>query len=295
MDSSPSSNSKRTAGIVTPLNPPQAAGVYSNRPDIEPASLRQTVSLRAIFTGVVLSALAYACLLALGLAIGGGNLAGIIQRSQNAAGLSIGSGVWMVASLLLSLYFGSYYAGRVSGMVPARLGGIQGMVISAVFFFFIAAQIGGAIGLIGQGVGGAVSGVSGAAGDLAANPQVQATVEEALGGLNLASPPDIVVRGMATRLLRGDSTGARDYLARQAGISPADAQSRIDTFKSNFDSSVKDIGTTAARALSYTGWTFFMGIVLGTLASTWGGSHGVRRNLKFSDRDMEIRRRSIAA
>jgi len=294
MESSPP-NSKRTASVVTPLNPGMPTGGYSVRPDIEPASVRQTVSLRAIFTGVVLSFLSYACLLALGFAIGGSSLAGIIQQSQNASGLSIGSGIWMVASLLLSLYFGSYFAGRVSGMVPVRLGGVQGMVISAIFFFFIAAQVGSALGLIGQGVGGAVSGVSGAAGDLAGNPQVQSTVEDALGGLNLASPPDVVVRGLASRLLRGDSTGARDYLARQAGISPADAQARIDTFKANFDSTVKNIGTTAARALSYAGWTLFMGIVLGTLAASWGGSNGVRRNLKLSDRDLEIRRRSIAA
>ncbi|MEW6055301.1 MAG: hypothetical protein AB1540_01695 [Bdellovibrionota bacterium] len=255
-----------------------------------------SINWRAIFAGTFVSLLVYSTLMALGVAIAGATLVGVINAEEGGTALSIGSGVWLIVSALVSLFVGSYLAGRVGGLIHTRIGTVQGLVISSLFFAFLLSQVGAGIGGLGRGVGSTIGALGGAAGDLSKNPQVQDTIERSLGDLNLKSPPDQVIQGVATRLLRGDETGARDYLARQAGLSPTEAQQRIDTFKNDFQNTAKDVGATAARVVSVAGWTLFGSLLLGSLFAALGGGAGARRNLNrpLGQKDEEVIDRKAA-
>jgi hypothetical protein len=80
-------------------------------------------------------------------------------------------------------------------------------------------------------------------------------------------------------LIRGDTIGARNYLASQAGISRAEADRRLTQLKTDFQTKVKDVGAATAKAVSIAGWTLFGVFLLGTGFSSLGGAAGVRRNL----------------
>lgn len=239
---------------------------------------RTSISWRAVFAGVFVTFLCYMILMSLGLAVGGAGLRGVIQGGGSEA-LPIGAAIWMVLATLISLFVGCYLASRVSGMIAPRVGGVQGLVISALFFIFLLSQVGATLGALGRGIGGAIGAAGSAVSDLSGNPQVQDVVESALGGLNLKSPPDVVAKGIATRLVRGNNDAARNYLASQAGISSAQADARIAQIRTQLESTLKEVGGTVASALSIAGWSLFGALVLGSLAANLGGVAGARRNL----------------
>ena len=251
---------------------------------------RSSISWRAVFAGMFIALLSYLILTSLGLAIGGGALQGIIEQREGAGPIGIGSGIWLVVSTLVSLFIGGYAAGRVGGLIQTRIGSVQGAVIAALFFAVMFSQLGSVIGGLGRGLGSTVGAVKDSVTDLSKNPRVQSVVEDSLGGLELQSPPEVVAQGLASRLVRGDTTGARNYLARQAGVSPAEADAKIGGLMNNFQNTLRDIGTTTAKVLSVLGWTLFGSLLLGTLASMTGGGIGVRRNLRepISHRDEEV-------
>ncbi len=240
-----------------------------------------TIKWRAIFGGVLVSLLSYMIFMALGLALGGGNLQDLIQgEGGSAGGLGIGAGIWIVLSVLVSLFLGSYAASRVSGEIPTRVGRTQGVVVTAVFFAFMLSQVGSAIGLVGRGLGSTVGAVGGAAGDLSKNPQVQDLVDQAIGDLNLRSSPETVAQGVASRLIRGDDESAVNYLARQARISPEEARMRLQSLRQDVTQAVTQAGVGAANAMQAVGWTLFGALVLGMLAGAFGGGAGAAANIR---------------
>jgi hypothetical protein len=239
-----------------------------------------TLSWRAIFAGTLISLLTYFTLLSLGLAIGSSALQGVLQGGEGGSALGWGTGLWFIASVLVSLFVGAYAASRVSGLVTTRIGRVQGAVITALFFGFMLSQVGSLIGLAGKGVGSVVGAVSDNAGDIADNPQVQATVDDALGDLNLRSDPRTVAQGVGSRLLRGDSQGAKTYLAREAGISPADADQRINSASQKVQAYATQAAGKAAQGAKIAGWSLFGALVLGTLVSMFGGGLGAGVNLR---------------
>ncbi|OFZ52916.1 MAG: hypothetical protein A2428_07285 [Bdellovibrionales bacterium RIFOXYC1_FULL_54_43] len=270
--------------------------------DIPPAAdmtavERASISWRAIFAGAFLSLLFYSILMALGLAVGGASIRSAIESGSGGQGIGIGSAVWMIASVLISLFFGSYLAGRIAGRLPARIGKVQGMVIAALFFGFMLSQVATAVSLVGKGLGSTIGAIASTSGDLAKNPQVQDTVQQATAGLNLKSPPDQVLQGLATRLLRGDDEAAKNYLAQQAGISSKQADQRIKTVKANMKSTLTNVADSTAKVATAAGLVVFLSLVLGTLAGYLGGGVGAAFNLKrpLSDSDVEGVKRARAA
>lgn len=264
----------------------------------ESSSVAQaSLSWRAILAGAFLSLLFYFILMALGVAIGGSLLPGVIRGQVQGGGLGIGSGIWMIVSLIVSLFFGAYLSSRVSGLRPIRVGGTQGLIITALFFAVTLSGLGSVLGGLGRSVGVVAASTVGAAGDLSQNPTVRATVQDALKGLNLNAPPAVVARGVAVLLLEGDETGARNFLAEQAGISPSDAEQRIQGFKDNFQGAVQNAGVKVAKATSAAAWTVFGALILSSFFAWLGGALGMRVSLArpLSERELEIFRESRAA
>ena len=151
-------------------------------------------------------------------------------------------------------------------------------MIAALFLGFFFYQIISAIGFAGQATGSIIAKTTGVAGSgvekMANNPQVGSVIENALGDLNLRSEPKQVASEVATRLIRGDGEGAKNYLARQAGITPGEADQRIAQLRLQVDESINKIKAATATALESTGWTIFLLVILGALASVLGGSLG---------------------
>lgn len=262
------------------LNPMASGPREFSAQDVETFRLeRSSISWRAIFAGFFISFMVYLILASLGLAIGGASLKGVVQGQGGGQGLTLGSGIWLVATALISLFIGSYLAGRVSGLVTSRIGGVQGFVVAALFFAFMISQVGAIVGTVGSGLGNVIGSAGTVAQSATTNPQVQAVIQDRLADLKLKSPPDQVAQGLASRLIRGDTTGARDYLAQQAGISRAQADRKINQFRTEFQDKMRDIGTATAKAVSIAGWTLFGVFLLGTIFGVLGGAAGARRNL----------------
>ena len=243
-------------------------------------NIHTSVRWGAIFAGTLIALLVYATLISLGMAFGGDSLQSVVRGEASAQSLGIGAGIWLVASVLLSLFAGGFVSGRVAGQVATRVGRIQGMVVSGLFFALMFSGAGSAIGSIGNGLGSVASTVGGAAGNVAQTPEAQELIDDAIGDLNLKSSPEVVAKGVASRLIRGNDDAALNYLSRQAGITRAEAQQRIETVKAQFDQVVAQAGDTAARAVEIAGWTLFGALFLGTLFSMVGGGVGAQMNLR---------------
>jgi len=253
------------------------------------------ISWRAVLAGIFVTLLTYATLMALGLAFGGLALNQVIENREG-AGLPTGAAIWFVLSTLISLFAGSYFAGRVSNFSAPRIGGAQGLVIAAVFFVLFLTQLGITLGWAGSSIAGAVGSAGRAVGSqasnvarLMSNPKVQSLIDQAVGDLNLRSDPEVVAQGLATRLITGDPESAKNYLARQAGISPTEADRRINDIRTDFVAAAESTAKSAANVLMAAGWALFGMLLLGTLAACSGGALGSREN----SRHPILRRESV--
>lgn len=253
--------------------------IFKDFKDIEPdiTNFHPLVSWRSVLAGLLVTTLAMIGLVALGMAFGGVGL-GDGSTWQNA---SIFTGVWFLASAILSLMAGSYFAARVSRFQTTRVGSAQGLVIAALFFSFLMWQTLSALSSAGQAVGSAASAAGQGLSQLAQNPTVNHAVEDTLGDLNI--PPErvqTVVTGVATRLMQGNAQSAQNYLARQTGITPEEANTRMAALRAQVDQTMIAAREKTASALKGTGWTLFLMIVLGTIAATVGGALGSRSNVR---------------
>lgn len=244
------------------------------------------ISWRGIFAGTLVGLLTYFLLSALGLALGAIALEQAIESGSGGTALGIGTSIWLVLSGLISLFVGGFVAARASGVIPTRIGGIEGLVVASLFFLLMLTGFGAGMGMLGRGIGALAGGTV----DLAQDPQVQSVVEQSLQGLQLRSEPSVVIQNVGTRLIAGDEEGAATYLGQQAGISRQEAQQRLDEIKDQVATTAGEVGQTAAQATQAAGWILFGMILLGSAAALLGGALGARRNIShpLSDRDRKI-------
>ncbi len=233
------------------------------------------ISWKGVFAGVLVAFLIQLTLLSLGVALGGSSLKSIIQGSTRLVGLGTSSAFWFALSTILSLYFGSYVGGRLSGPISIRVGQYQGVVISALFFALLLTQLGTTFGVLSRSLSGAAGALGQTMGEVSKNPMVQDAIRTSLGKLPLKSPPEQVVGELASRLIRGNRTGARDYLVQQTGLSPKEADIKINQLISSTEENLKSIGGATAQVISIAGWTLFSALLLGTFFSFLGGGAGV--------------------
>jgi uncharacterized membrane protein len=236
------------------------------------------ISFRAIAAGLLLTMFVMIGLTGLGLAFGGISM----DEETTVRGVGMFSGIWFIASVFISLFLGSYFASRVSKFRMGRVGSVQGLVIASLFLVFFLYQLVSALGTAGIAVG-SLLGKTGRVIALSAQkmenyPAVRNTIshlsEDALGDLNLRSGLQVVAEGIGSRILRGNTEGAKNYLAREAGITPTEADARIAQMKAKVDEYVSNAKEATATALRSTGWTLFFLVVLGGLAGILGGGLG---------------------
>jgi hypothetical protein len=238
------------------------------------------ISWRAIFAGAAVALLVYMALMSLGVALGGANLRGAIEGDDSWKGLGVGAAVWMTVVVLVSLFSGGYTSARVSGPLTIHVGRTQGLVVASLFFITMLTQVGAILGSIGAGVGSVVGVTAKNVGSLAQNPEVQQVVNRSLGDLNLRESPEVVIAGITTHAIRGDIAGAKTYLARQAGITPADAERRIEGIRQDLETTLKTVGAKVSDVIRTAGWASFFALLLGGAASMVGGGMGAALSLR---------------
>ncbi|MFA6238577.1 MAG: hypothetical protein WC635_14680 [Bacteriovorax sp.] len=258
---------------------------HTNIPvEIDHLNSHALISYRSIVAGLLVSVFTMIGLIGLGLAVGGISM----DAETSAKSAGIFSGIWFLVSTIFSLFAGSYFAARVSKYRAARIGSAQGLVIASVFLgvflyqtFAIIGTVGSAAGkMIGKAGNIVVIGANQASSNTGFGTTINNMTEDALGDLNLKDEPSVVAQGLGSRLLRRDINGAKNYLAYQAGLTPAEADARIATMRARVDKAVIDAKEGAAVALRSTGWTLFSLVILGAAASTGGGAMGSAANFR---------------
>lgn len=253
--------------------------------DVEEAA-RESLSVhwRAVFAGAFVSILVYMILMSLGLALGAGQVKDLIAGEDSVRAFGTGAGLWLLFSVLISLFVGSYASGRVSGIIATRVGYTQGLVITALFMSLMLTQAGMALGALtsslSSGLGMIRESVSGATSQAASSPLLNSVVEDAVSDLQLKTNVQEVSTGVLNRLLRGDTNSAVHYLAAQSGISVEDAQARFNTISTQVRAKAVEIGNRAADSARNVGWAMFAVMMVGAIGSMLGGALGAQLNIR---------------
>ncbi|MBA2403634.1 MAG: hypothetical protein H0V66_02600 [Bdellovibrionales bacterium] len=261
--------------------------------DSEYQSMHPLLSWRSVVAGLVIAGFFMIGLMGLGMAFGGIGM----EDGTSAKSAGLFSGIWFLASALISLFVGSYFAARISKFQSGRVGSAQGLVIAALFLGMFLYQTISAIGGIGSLTGSLLGKTAGMVGTgvekMSDSPMVKNMVEDNMGDLNLRSDPQDVATGIAGRVIRGDTEGAKNYLAREAGIPPEEADRRIAAAKTKIDQSLDQARNVAATGLKSAGWSLFLLVVLGGISGVLGGSLGSVANFKKPLANREFREQRV--
>ena len=234
---------------------------------------------KSVAGGLLVTLLTMTAFTGLGMAIGGISM----STETSAENAGIFTGAWFLVTALVSLFAGSYYAARVSAFRAPKVGAANGILIAALFLGFFLYQSFSAVGAVGRAagslIGGAATAVGATATAAAQNPTIANMVEDQFTGLELRSDAKTVAIGVANRLMNKNYEGAKNYLAYQANLTPAEADMRIAQMRAEAERLANEAKEAAAVALKSTGWSLFILVVLSALASLGGGFLGSRLNL----------------
>jgi hypothetical protein len=259
------------------------------------ASHENLVSWKSALAGLVLAILTFAAITALSLAFGGAGL------SDGTTGTRAGifGGVSFVIAIVLSTFVGAFFGVRVSGY-GGRVGPYaQSLLVGSLVILLVLVQVASLVGIAGRAAGNVVGGavnIAGTGAVAAGQTEVaQTLVEDSLGALSLRSSPEVVFRGVTTRLLNGNEEGAKNYLAAQAGLTPAQADQRIAAARTRIDEATVSAREATATAMQATGWSLFAVIVLGMISAILGGALAAKMGLAHSTEPLSGHRRPTGA
>ncbi|KXU94755.1 hypothetical protein CR51_26260 [Caballeronia megalochromosomata] len=197
-----------------------------------------------IIAGVILSMIVYLIMSALGTAIGASLLAPL-SKPDPLHGFGFGSGVWVIATTVLAVFVGSYFAGRCAPL----LGWLHGLLSWAVMTL-----------LIVYGMTSLITGAVSTAGSIAATgAQVGATAANQSGsGIQLVDSAKQQVQAAVASAASAASSPDAEQNARQAA-------------------------DTAARGVARASWFSFAALVVGAIISLVSGGAGFRHQPPFEE------------
>jgi hypothetical protein len=254
---------------------------------------RHIICWKSAFAGLAIALITFAGLMALSAAFGGIGLAD---------GTTVKHATFFTAACaVLTTFFaagaGGYYSARVSRHRVDLAGIAQGALVGSLMLLFVLAQGASALGTLVKTSGTVIGGSIAAAGTAATDPVVQDIVEDASGDLKFKSEPSVVAKGVASRLIRGDTEAAKNYLAYQASITPAQADQKINQAKAKIDAAAVKAREATADALKAGGWTALVLIVAGMMAACMGGYLATHHNSRYyldTSYEEVIRNRTIS-
>ena len=165
----------------------------------------RTISWSAVFAGVLVAVVTQMLLSLLGFGIGLGTIDAVEEKNP-AAGLGIGSALWYILSSLISLFAGSWVAGRLASAPRLFDGILHGVLtwclVTLLTIYFLTTTIGSIIGGTGRLVGGLVK--TAGKGIAAAAPGIGGAVQSQLkaNGVDMDNLDLSDLKSEANKLLR---------------------------------------------------------------------------------------------
>ena len=265
------------------------------------------VSWGAVFAGAVTALVTQVIINLVGVGVGLASVGTTAADNPSASTVSMGAGIWFVASGIIASLAGGLVAGKMSGKPLPGAAALHGLVSWAVTTLVVLYLLtSAATGLVG-GTLSTVSGALGGAGNLvggtiqtaatAAAPSltkvqnpldgIEQKVRQQAAGQDPQAARDAAVSAMKA-LLTGDAaqkeqakSRAADALAKAQGISPDQARAEVEDYQKQYDQAVAtakqkaEAAAVAAKSAATQG-AFYAAIalILGALAAFFGGRMG---------------------
>lgn len=280
-------------------------------------SKARRISWGAIFAGVAIALSIQLLLNLLGLGIGASTI-DVRQGDTPGSGLATGAGVWFAVSALLSLFAGSWAAGRLAGVPNREDGMLHGFttwsVTTIATICLLSSAVGGLIGgsasllgkvgalsahgansiapgvtdLVSQATGITPTDVKQQAGDLVSDPRFQTFVSQS------------VSQGNVTPEARQNLVA---LVSQKQNVSPDQANQEISGWQQRLEQAKEQTRTTAANAadsaasgVAKAGLWSFLALLLGAIAASIGGAIGapvVKRSLVPTTSERPVREMHI--
>ena len=269
--------------------------------------LLNTVSWGAIFAGAVTALVTQVIVNLVGVGVGLASVGTQAADNPSASTVSMGAGLWFVASGIVASLAGGLIAGRLSGKPLPGAAALHGLVSWAVTTLVVLYLLtSAASGLVG-GTLSTVSGALGGAGNLvggtiqtaaqAAAPSlskisnpfdgIEQKVREQSAGQDPQAAKDAAVAAVKA-VLTGDpaqkeqaKNRAADALAKAQGIAPDQAKAQIDDYQKQYEQAVttakqkaEAAAVTAKSAATQGAFYAAIALILGALAAFLGGRLG---------------------
>jgi hypothetical protein len=285
-------------------------------------SLPSRISWGAIIAGAIVALTIALMLNALGAGVGATTIDATGRSSPSASSFGIGAAIWLLIANLIGLGVGGYVAARLSGTSDNTDGTLHGLAVWGTTFLISALLLGnlvsgiastattGAASLIGgaaQGAGSAVSAVSEQASNLVDRGKLESATQGAVdrvqgalsgaGGDPAAMSSDQRKAEIGKLVLRRVTDGPlpqqdRDRLtqlvAAENGVSPQEAQQRIERAEQQATQAARQAEETARRAAdtaassaSIAAFSVFAVMLLGAIVSVLGARRGTRDLMSF--------------
>lgn len=212
--------------------------------------LQQRISWAAVFAGFIIAVFVQLALTLLGVAIGMSTV-DAVNHNTPGTGLAIGSGIWYVLSLIISLYAGGWAAGRLAKDKHTSESMIHGLLVAGLLFiltfYLLSSAIGNIIGGASNMVGKAVS---------TAAPSIKEAVQD--------------------RYQPGTQAGSNQMANDSAKVSD-----KVAANKDEVEQKARKVADDAASATGNAALFSFIGILLGAGAAAYGAKKG--RDSKVPD------------
>jgi hypothetical protein len=262
--------------------------------------LLNRVSWGAVLAGVVVALVLQLLLNMLGIGIGVATLNPTSGDNPSVTSLSIGAGIWFIASGVIASFAGGYAAGRLAGepkeSTAAWHGLIAWAVTTLVIFYLLSSTAGSVLGGVYNTVSSTLSGLGRTAVQTAAPALTQTAdpfsaierqVREATGGNDPTALRDAAVSAVRAALTgdQAQAQAARDQaaeaLARAQNIPVDQARAQVQQYEQQYRQAVDratqqaaQAAETAATALSRAALFGSLALVLGAIAAWFGGRSG---------------------
>jgi hypothetical protein len=157
------------------------------------------ISWGAIIGGTIIALVTQITLSLLGIGIGASTIH--VQSGQTGSGLGSGSAIWLVLTILISLFAGGYVAGRLAGFPAKQEGMLHGLItfglVTLLSLYFLTTALGAIIGGAGAALGSILNvagqGIASAAPKVADAAQ-QKLAEQGIDLSNLQAQADELLR-----------------------------------------------------------------------------------------------------
>jgi hypothetical protein len=245
------------------------------------------VSWSAVIAGALTALAVSIIIIALGSGIGLA-MASPFAYSPSAGTLTVLGAVWLVFAQAVGYATGGFVAGRLrtnpsvvhSDEVKFR-DGANGLVVWAIGVVLSTLLVVAAAGVVGRTTAGVATTAATAGGqsvDYFADTLLRADPQKAPPP-NSADMRDQVKRIILTAVAQGGlAPDDRAYLAQvvasQTGISPDDAQHRVDDVYNKARASLTQAADTARKAGAFFSFWTFMSLLFGAVCATLGGVFG---------------------